>query len=80
MKIGQCVYPYKCYRTQVINIITSLCVDILDEKRQGDNSTEKGKRGDLSPREYFINISKKVKVWIFIYPKFPRDENDSLSG
>jgi hypothetical protein len=61
MQIGQCTYPCKCNHTQVINNITSLHTDRSDEKRWGDNSTEKGKRGgDLSPREYFINISEKV--------------------
>jgi hypothetical protein len=41
---------------------------------------EKGKWGDLSPREYFINISEKCNLWIIIYCKFPRDGNGSPSG
>jgi hypothetical protein len=45
-------------------------------KRDGGiTPPEKGKKGkvgggDLSPREYFINISEKCNLWIIIYPKF----------
>jgi hypothetical protein len=46
----------------------------------GITPPEKEEGGDLSPREYFINISKKCKIWIIIYPKFPRDGNGSPSG
>jgi hypothetical protein len=38
-----------------------LHADKLDEKEtRGLTPPEKGKGGDLTPREYFINISEKV--------------------
>jgi hypothetical protein len=59
----------------IINIILHCCAQIdSDEKRWGDNSTRKGKRGwDLSLREYFIIFMEKCNLWIFIYPKFTRE-------
>lgn len=43
------------------------CADLLDEKRQGAKLHRKGKRGDLSPREYIINIFEKSNVgYLFI--------------
>jgi hypothetical protein len=66
----------KCNHTQIINKITSLHVDLSEKKGLGDKLHQKGKRGDLNPREYFINISKKYNLWIFIYPKFLRDGNE----
>jgi len=50
------------------------------KRDEGLTPLEKGKVGDLSPREYFINIYEKCKLWIFIYPKFPRDGNGSPRG
>jgi hypothetical protein len=70
----------KCNHTQVINNITSLRADRSDEKRWGAKLHRKGKRGYLSPREYFINIFEKCNLWIIIYPKFSRDGNESPCG
>jgi hypothetical protein len=47
------------------------------KRDEGLNYTEKGKREHLSQREYFINIFENCNLWIFIYPKFPRDGNES---
>jgi hypothetical protein len=80
MRIGQSTYPCKYNRTQVIDIITTLCTNRSNEYRRGGNSTQKGKRGDLISREYFINIFEKCKLWIIIYPKFLRLGNESPSG
>jgi hypothetical protein len=35
----------KCNQTQIINKITSLCIDQLDERDRGPNSIKKGKGG-----------------------------------
>jgi hypothetical protein len=67
--------------TQIINNIALLHVDLPDEKRWGwGKLDQKGKRGDLSPSGYFINIFKRYNLWIFNYPKFSRDGNESTSG
>jgi hypothetical protein len=57
-------------------------VDRLDKKKQGANSTEKekGGGGGLKSKGIFINIFEKCNLWIFIYPKFSRDGNESPSG
>jgi hypothetical protein len=73
----------KCNHTQVINNITSFAQTDQTKRDGGITPPKKGKvggGGDLSPREYFINISEKCNLWIIIYPKFPRDGNESPSG
>jgi ribosomal protein L15E len=43
----------KCNHTQIINKITSLCIDHSDEKRQGDKFHWKGKNGGLKSKGIF---------------------------
>jgi hypothetical protein len=51
----------------IIDNITYLCANISHEKICGDNSTEKREKGgNLSPREYLINLQKSVKLWKII--------------
>jgi hypothetical protein len=57
--VNRSVRPFMYY-TKVVNIITSLRANRLDEKRQGANSIGKREKvGDLILQEYFIKISEK---------------------
>jgi hypothetical protein len=45
----------------------SLHVEKIEKNREGDKINQKGISGDLSPREYFINVSKKYNYgYLFI--------------
>jgi hypothetical protein len=60
MQIGQCIYSRKCNHIQVL-ILSHCCVQRDQMKRDGGElQWKREKGGDLSHREYFINISKKV--------------------